>query len=94
MLPCCHAALHQTQGSTQLWSRAGSGAGGAAIFVGNLPNDIREREVEDLFIKVRGHLVSQLGVPWAQWCALVLSTCSHGSALPSACAGFACPLIS
>lgn len=35
---CCHA---------------GSGPAGAAIFVGNLPNDIREREVEDLFIKVR-----------------------------------------
>eukprot|EP00891_Asterochloris_glomerata_P009279 jgi/Astpho2/9279/Aster-06853 len=33
---CCHA---------------GSGPAGAAIFVGNLPNDIREREVEDLFIK-------------------------------------------
>ena len=52
----------------QLCCRAGSGHAGAAIFVGNLPNDIREREVEDLFIKVTGDSVSQLGVPSAQWC--------------------------
>ena len=26
---------------------------GCVIFVGNLPGDVREREVEDLFIKVR-----------------------------------------
>lgn len=26
---------------------------GCVIFVGNLPGDVREREVEDLFVKVR-----------------------------------------
>ena len=29
------------------------GARGAVVFVGNLPGDVREREVEDLFYKVR-----------------------------------------
>ena len=86
--------LLQTQGSMQLCCCAGSGSAGAAIFVGNLPNDIREREVEDLFIKVKGHSVSQLGIPSAWWCALSPSDCSDGSALPSACAEHACPLIS
>ena len=58
------------QGSMHFCCCAGSGPAGAAIFVGNLPNDIREREVEDLFIKVKRHSVSQLGVPSARWCAM------------------------
>ena len=31
-----------------MWNRTG-----AVIYVGNLPDDIREREIDDLFYKVR-----------------------------------------
>lgn len=30
---------------------------GCVIFVGNLPGDVREREIEDLFYKVTQHCV-------------------------------------
>ena len=33
---------------------------GCVIFVGNLPGDVREREVEDLFIKVDTRLKSSM----------------------------------
>lgn len=83
-----HAAskreVQHDHGTRQLCWCAGSGPAGATIFVGNLPNDIREREVEDLFIKVGTHSVSQLGTSWACCSALPPACAKHSlSSLPA-----------
>lgn len=55
-----------------------SGRFSRTIYVGNLPSDIRESEIEDLFYKV-GFVIFLYGILWCIQC-IIFCACSVGLA--------------